>query len=463
MKTPFLHKAPRRLAILLSPLAILLTIVWTSSAAETVPAPLQKAALAGTWKDVISLAGDLEKEDASYPARLIKGHACLAMNRCNESAALFFTRGTPENVASYLEWTTSVVGANPQSALAHYFNGDALARQQKWEESLKEFDAAVQIDPDLALAYNARGIVHAMRKEIRPARADFQKAAQVNGDKLADAFSNAGYLWIQQMDGAKGALEEFQKALAVCPSFALAEHGKGCIERLLNNTDDANRDLTAAYDNSNILMEAFRRNDIRYAAYSAKSDPQQLLAEAGNPGMSIRARATTDQSLMNATKNLAYAKALKDGPNFPGRDQIAAVSTALGHNNLNDAYATGGTAAMAKFNNLSPELHNIATQQTKPINLEATKICVDAVADSHASLTGTMTSLAKTATTLTANVAQNIVAKTQLMDPLVQKALSAPAGTSSTYNPSGVRTKVKLRSRNWPFLPLYGLAYSVTE
>ena len=90
---------------------------------------------------------------------------------------------------------------------AQYYNnlGRAKYRQEKYEEAISSFDAALRKNPDFAEAYDGRGSAKVILKRHKEAIADFDAALRLNPN-IADAYYGRGL--------AKFALERYQEAIS---------------------------------------------------------------------------------------------------------------------------------------------------------------------------------------------------------------------------------------------------------
>lgn len=227
-----------------SPLA--LATPGDSARADDVSPAVTSAVLATEWAGVLQALDTVDATTPSAVLRLLKGHACLAANRNNESVCLFMSVRTPAELGAWESWTTALLAANTANPAALYVRADALARGQRRPEALALLADATTRFPKDALLLNALGVVYARNDQSRLARLAFQEAISEGDRVLADTHANIGSLWIQDKDGADGALQAFDEALVLNPSFALARHGKGCIELVLKQAEPAWRDMFVA-------------------------------------------------------------------------------------------------------------------------------------------------------------------------------------------------------------------------
>jgi len=254
---------------------------------------LEEAILVQDWEKVISL---LPKElEPNLPAslQLVKGHACLATNRNNESLCLFLNASSEADLKQWQDWCERFLEKHPTSLIAYYFLGDSYARLKQWSQAVETLDNALVIDPNHAQSLNARAVIFAHQGMPERARADIEKVLIITGGQLADAWANLGYYWIQKQEGAVGAIKAFSKAIELSPNFALAFHGRGCAQ-LVMGKKEAKDDFNDAMKYGGCADQAMRENYTRYVvAFSSKAtgiDPHTLLANLQEPGTTFDKR-----------------------------------------------------------------------------------------------------------------------------------------------------------------------------
>ena len=72
---------------------------------------IEKAVLAEEWVKVTELIGEVTPETSAV-LRLLKAHACLAINRNNESVGLFSVV-TAEDINEWLKWCKNIANNSP--------------------------------------------------------------------------------------------------------------------------------------------------------------------------------------------------------------------------------------------------------------------------------------------------------------------------------------------------------------
>ena len=91
--------------------------------------------------------------------------------------------------------------------------GRELLTQEKFAEAIKVLSEAIKLDPELTLAYNARGFAYLRLKRYTLAKADFDKALRQN-PMYINAYANRSAL--RRLTGdAAGSAADRAKARAL--------------------------------------------------------------------------------------------------------------------------------------------------------------------------------------------------------------------------------------------------------
>ena len=99
----------------------------------------------------------------------------------------------------------------PRSASPHYEYGMALAHAERFAEALKEFEAAIQIEPSHAEAHSSAADMLALQGRLPAAIAHYEKALQLKSN-LASAHLGLGSALAAQ--GNRAALAHLHTAAA---------------------------------------------------------------------------------------------------------------------------------------------------------------------------------------------------------------------------------------------------------
>ena len=140
--------------------------------------------------------------------------------------------------------TTIVIALGASAWAAGAYIVSAPDRAQKHFTD-GEFTTAIEIDPNFAEAYLARGEAYQANGQTDAALADFNKAIDLN-PTLWQAFVSRGMLWISRSE-SKRALADFTQSIHMRPT-AKAFYQRGSTYQTLNQPDQALVDFTLALD-----------------------------------------------------------------------------------------------------------------------------------------------------------------------------------------------------------------------
>ncbi len=235
---------PPRAGALLALLLALGPAAAPAQIAET-DAHLQSAVLSEDWAKLTELLVSVDSRTRSAVLRLVKAHACLALNRNNESLCLFLSASSDDDCEQWREWTQLLARDHADSVVAQYLQGDASARARKWDDALTSFDAALQRDQRHPLVLNARGVARAVIGRWNGARHDLVAATRAK-ETFAEAHASLGTYIIQRKTDATKARECFERSLRCSPDYVLALNGRGSCNVLVQNWEAASADLATA-------------------------------------------------------------------------------------------------------------------------------------------------------------------------------------------------------------------------
>ncbi|MCA2885234.1 serine protease [Microcystis sp. M043S1] len=177
---------------------------------------------------------------------------------------------------------------NPNLAMAYNNRGNIYYDQQKYELALADWNKAIELNPNLAMAYNNRGNIYYDQQKYELALADYSKAIDINPN-LAMAYYNRGNIYsdLQKYDLA---LSDYSKAIDINPNDAKAYYNRGLLyydlqkyELALSDYDkaiDINPNLAQAYYNRGILYKNLQKYDLALSDYSKAIEINPNYAEA---------------------------------------------------------------------------------------------------------------------------------------------------------------------------------------
>jgi hypothetical protein len=245
-------------------------------------------------------------------------------------------------------------------------------------------------------------------------------------------------LRIESKEGAEAALRAFDRALAaqLSPKFALALHGRACVELVLRKNEAAKRDFELAEKYGGCALAMMERNRVRIVAYWRGVTESELLA-------AIKSGAdagTTLDSRLIATNN-----ALQNYFAHPSQRAYNNFISQYGH--LTPAQQQGVDNVIKSTLNDNPALAS-AFQRNNSVVRETNK--TDGLAPFLTGVVATIPYAGLPATYLGNWTQQNYNSSNHFAD---LKPASAAGGLDMDL------AKIAWEGGDWPFLAYYGLMF----
>ena len=195
--------------------------------------------------------------------------------------------------------------------------GHKLLGQQRYDDAIKAFSAAIEIIPRDYQSYNYRGVTWALKENFDRAIADYSKAIEIR-PRYAEAYNNRGFAYTQA-GNLKAAINDYTRALEINPFFVDAYNNKAwvlatCSDQRIRDGGQAVRLAQKAVE----LKPDISSMDTLAAAYAA----------VGNFDSAIDVQKKAIQKLMLADKNAAVHKYLAHLKSFRSRQALLIDYTA---------------------------------------------------------------------------------------------------------------------------------------
>ena len=215
-----------------------------------------------------------------------------------------------------------VAAKSPNKARAHHNYGQALFAERKYDEAMKEFNVALQLDPSFVLTYFTRGGLYASRGQYELAIKDFNEVLKRSLDKtrLAQVYLARGKVYAE-MEDYQASLNDFNQAISLDSKNAVAYSERGLLFARQGNYQQAIKDFDRALQIDSHSAEAYNNRGLA-RIYQGETeaglmDFRRALAEAPefvrvylNIGLAYFRRGDFSESLN------AYRKALEMDPNL---------------------------------------------------------------------------------------------------------------------------------------------------
>ena len=132
----------------------------------------------------------------------------------------------------------ATAAAKSDNADAHLARGLQLHQQGAIDLALAEYEQAVALNPQSALAYYDIGVARNQQKRVDEAIAAYRQAVTLDPN-MADAHFNLAYALAHDKRELEEALAHFSRAIEINPTFAKAHFERGLIYDALGMTERA--------------------------------------------------------------------------------------------------------------------------------------------------------------------------------------------------------------------------------
>jgi tetratricopeptide (TPR) repeat protein len=120
---------------------------------------------------------------------------------------------------------TNALELNPRYANAYYNRGVVWTDKGNCDKAIADYNKALEINPRYSKAYNNRGNAWARKGNHDRAIADYNKALEIN-PRLAEAYYNRGVNWASKGKYDR-AITDYNRALEINPRDAEAYYNRG--------------------------------------------------------------------------------------------------------------------------------------------------------------------------------------------------------------------------------------------
>ena len=162
------------------------------------------------------------------------------------------------NLDDAITYYTEVISLDSDSSivpLVYYNRGSAYQSKGEIDRAIKDYNKAIKLNPDYAIAYYNRGNAYQSKGEIDRAIKDYNKAIKLNPDNTS-AYNNRGNAY-QDKGEIDQAFKDYNKAIKLKPDLAIAYYNRGRCWLHLKNWQEARSDLKVAKSNGLDIISAF--------------------------------------------------------------------------------------------------------------------------------------------------------------------------------------------------------------
>jgi len=208
------------------------------------------------------------------------------------------------------------------SATDYYYTSESKFKLKDYDGALSDLSKALEIKPNFAQAYNARGMIHSVLNDNKSAIIDYTKAIELN-DKDEDSYNSRGVAKFELKD-YDGAIGDYNKTIEINALSAYAYYNRGNSKAALKEYESALADYSKA-------IEIDPKNPVNYLTYNGigivKHDLKDYTGAIANFTVSIKINPNYKKSFDNRGISKAashdfkgslldFNKAIEIDPNF---------------------------------------------------------------------------------------------------------------------------------------------------
>ena len=169
---------------------------------------------------------------------------------------------------------SDVISKSPNKARGYDSRGNAYYRAGKFEQAIKDFNKAIELQPAYGTAYNNRGNAYKNTAKYKQALEDYSKAIELQ-PKYAEAYSNRG-LVLNDAGKFEQALTDFEQAVKLQPNNASTYLNRGIVNTGAGKFDQAITDFNQAISLVPDYTEAYLSRGMAHAKFS---QPDKAIAD----------------------------------------------------------------------------------------------------------------------------------------------------------------------------------------
>jgi tetratricopeptide (TPR) repeat protein len=173
-------------------------------------------------------------------------------------------------------------------ALTYVRRGLLFARSGDFQQAIEQFTLAIEMDPELSVAYGNRGFTRVSVGDNEGAIADFSRALELEPDNPIILASRG--ITYAEIGDPETALVDLDRSIEINPEFAPTYYNRGLVRIELEDSQGALADLTTTIELNGDFAEAYgARGRLR----SDLDDPEGAIADLERAAELFQAQGNT--------------------------------------------------------------------------------------------------------------------------------------------------------------------------
>jgi len=146
-----------------------------------------------------------------------------------------------------------VIDHDPNIAIAYNNRGLVYSNTHQYDLALEDYSKAIEIDPFHYSALNNRATIYSRNEQYQSAEADYSQSLALNEN--FQSFYNRGNLYIK-LARYEEAIKDFNKAIEIKPRLEKSYNNRGVSQLFLHNFDSALADFNKALELNPVFFES---------------------------------------------------------------------------------------------------------------------------------------------------------------------------------------------------------------
>jgi tetratricopeptide (TPR) repeat protein len=149
-------------------------------------------------------------------------------------------------VREAIEEYNEAIELDPEMVVAYNNRGRAYIEQGMYESAIEDLDEAIRLDPEFVMPYNNRGLAYIGLGEFERAIEDYDEAIRIDPD-YASAYNNRGAAYFRLVEFER-AIEDFTEAIRINSDIASAYVWRAMAYTILFMDAEAEQDIERAIE-----------------------------------------------------------------------------------------------------------------------------------------------------------------------------------------------------------------------
>ena len=187
-----------------------------------------------------------------------------------------------KNFEQALKFFDEAVNLNQNDYQGYYGRGTTNLDLKNYQQAISEFNQAIKINPNYSSAYNNRGLTYKILKNYEQAISDYTQSIKLNPNAYV-TYNNLGNI-CRILKNYDKAAENLNKCVQINPNYSLAYYNRGLVYYELKNYEKAVEDFSKYIQLEPDDYDGYRMRGKCYKALGKNAESEKDFAKAKELG-----------------------------------------------------------------------------------------------------------------------------------------------------------------------------------